>query len=111
MPLSALLRCRDLQQTRAWYEALGFNVSDSAQATLTVSLQGSQLVFTKDDLWGSEPGCSGTFYLSITDLDRYHEQVKGRTTLAWPLQDMPYGSREFGVRDCNGYYLAFSEQH
>ncbi|MFB4392075.1 MULTISPECIES: bleomycin resistance family protein [unclassified Pseudomonas] len=110
MPLSALLRCRDLQETRDWYEAIGFNVSDSAQGTLTVTLQGCRLVFTEGDLWNSEPGCSGTFYLSITDLEHYHEQVKERVILAWPLQDMPYGSREFGVRDCNGYYLAFSRQ-
>jgi len=29
---------------------------------------------------------------------------------AWQLQDMPYGSREFGVRDCNGCHLAFAQQ-
>lgn len=31
------------------------------------------------------------------------------STLTAQLQGMPYGSRKFGIEDCNGYYLAFSQ--
>ncbi|MBB4862191.1 putative glyoxalase superfamily protein PhnB [Pseudomonas nitritireducens] len=110
MPLTVLLRCHDLELTRAHYrDVLGFSVEDSAQGTLTVQLQDCRLLFTVDDLWSAGVGSSGTLYLQISGVDRYFEQVKDQAQIAWPLQDMTYGSREFGVRDCNGYHLAFAQ--
>jgi len=46
----------------------------------------------------------------VPDVDAYYATVKDAASVAWPLQDMPYGSREFGVVDCNGYHLAFQQQ-
>lgn len=111
MSLTSLLRCHDLEATRRFYQSvLGFSIRDTAQGTLTVEYQGGVLIFTTGDLWGQAPGCSGTFYFTVSDVDAYFAQVQHQVTLAWPLQDMPYGSREFGIRDCNGYHLAFQQQ-
>ncbi|MDN6858994.1 bleomycin resistance family protein [Pseudomonas sp. CAN2814] len=110
MPLTLLLRCHDLDLTREHYrDTLGFSVSDSAEGTLTVQLQDCRLLFTAHDLWSAAVGSSGTLYFQIVDVEGYFEQVKDHAQIAWPLQDMPYGSREFGVRDCNGYHLAFAQ--
>jgi len=110
MPLTPLLRCHDLKLTREHYrDVLGFSVTDSADGTLTVQLQDCRLLFTEQDLWGGEVRCSATLYLNLTDVQRYYDTVKAQAQIAWPLQDMPYGSREFGVRDCNGYHLAFAQ--
>nr|WP_225933192.1 hypothetical protein [Pseudomonas maumuensis] len=54
---------------------------------------------------------AGTFYLVIEDVEGYYAKVREQADIAWPLQDTTYGSCEFGVRDCNGYYLAFSQRH
>ncbi|WP_447750148.1 VOC family protein [Pseudomonas nicosulfuronedens] len=109
MPLTLLLHCHDLDLTREHYrDSLGFAVSDSAEGTLTVQLEDCRLLFIARDLWGCEVGCSGTVYLQLADVRRYYDTVKDRAQIAWPLQDMPYGSQEFGVRDCNGYHLAFA---
>ncbi|MDM0013936.1 bleomycin resistance family protein [Variovorax sp. J22P168] len=111
MALTPLLRCADIGQTRDFYaRVLGFAVADSAQGTLTVELHGSRIVFTAGDLWKSDPTLSGTLYITVPDVDGYHAAVTALVPLAWPLQDMPYGSREFGVADCNGYLLAFQQQ-
>jgi uncharacterized glyoxalase superfamily protein PhnB len=110
MPLTLLLRCNDLDSTRQYYhDVLGFTVIESAQSTLTVTREDCRITFTQQDLWGNSIGCSGTIYCAIKQVDRYYDVVKGKADIAWPLQDMPYGSREFGVRDCNGYYLAFAQ--
>ncbi|HEF4760163.1 TPA: bleomycin resistance family protein [Pseudomonas putida] len=110
MPLTLLLRCNDLDRTRQYYhDTLGFTSVESAQATLTVLLQDCRITFTEQDLWGSPVACSGTIYCAIKQVDHYYDVVKDKVDIAWPLQDMPYGSREFGVRDCNGYYLAFAQ--
>lgn len=51
-----------------------------------------------------------TIYLTVPDADGFFASIKDTTSVTWPIQDMPYGSREFGIRDCNGYYLAFQQQ-
>jgi hypothetical protein len=34
---------------------------------------------------------------------------QGRVPFVWGPEVMDYGMREFGIRDPNGYYLAFTE--
>jgi predicted enzyme related to lactoylglutathione lyase len=112
MSLAALLRSTDLAATRDFYASiLGFAVSDSAEGTLTVERHGGKLIFTALDLWNRPPGLSGTLYFSVPDVEAYYDQIKGETSIAWPLQRMPYGSYEFGVVDCNGYTLAFQQRN
>ena len=109
MPLNTLLRCHDLVATADYYrDILGFRVTESAQSTLTVHLEDCCLIFTAENIWNRPVAFSGTLYCAITDVEAYYRSVSDKATIAWPLQDMPYGSKEFGVQDCNGYYLAFT---
>lgn len=111
MPLTILLRSSDLEETRQFYQsALGFNVRDTKEGTLTVEFHGGVLIFTSGDLWEKPVGFSGTIYFTIPDVGGYFAAVKEKTAVAWPIQDTSYGSREFGVKDCNGYHLAFQQQ-
>jgi catechol 2,3-dioxygenase-like lactoylglutathione lyase family enzyme len=110
MSLTLLLRCRDLEETREFYHTvLGFHTVESAESTLTVEKEGGKLIFTTQDLWSAEPGLSGTIYFPLADVEGFWNAVKDRTPIAWPIQDMPYSAREFGLRDCNGYFLAFRQ--
>lgn len=109
MSLTLLLRTGDLTETRKFYESvLGFNAFDTAEGTLTVEKQGGKLIFT--DTWGAPDGFSGTIYFTVPDADRYFSSIQDKVDVAWPIQDMSYGSREFGIKDCNGYHLAFQQQ-
>ena len=106
-----LLRCNSIVETREFYQAqLGFSITDTAEGTLTAEKAGGKLIFTQQDLWKSSPICSGTIYFTIPDVDRYFTLVQDKVAVAWPIQNMPYGSREFGIKDCNGYTLAFQQQ-
>ena len=110
MSLSILLRCLDVEQTRTFYESvLGFSVAATAGNTITVTKAGANLVFTKEDLWNSSPSFSGTIYITVADVDQYFSSIACNATVAWPLQSMPYGSREFAITDCNGYLIAFQQ--
>ncbi|GLS05586.1 hypothetical protein GCM10007860_27430 [Chitiniphilus shinanonensis] len=110
MPQTVLLRCHDLETTRRYYqETLGFHARPTAAGTLTVERDGNSMIFTTEDLWGKPPGLSGTIYFTLADVDGYFAEIKDRVVVAWPVQNMPYGSREFGIEDCNGYYLAFQQ--
>lgn len=111
MGLSVLLRCIDLETTRDFYQSvLGFENTTAQENTLSVSKGGACLVFTAQDLWKLEPRLSGTIYITVADVDAYFAAIKEGVTVAWALQDMPYGSREFAIVDCNGYLLAFQQE-
>ena len=58
---------------------------------------------------GGTPSFTGTLYIDMDGVEEFYEEVKDRVELVWPLDVMDYGTREFGVRDPNGYILAFSE--
>jgi catechol 2,3-dioxygenase-like lactoylglutathione lyase family enzyme len=63
MSLTILLRCRDLEETRQFYQSvLGFNVRDTAEGTFTAEQHGGTLIFTSGDLWERPPSFSGTIY-------------------------------------------------
>ena len=109
MPLTLLLRTVNLEETRNFYASvLGFEAFDTAEGTLTVEKHGGRLIFT--ELFGVPDGFSGTIYFTVPDADHYFASIQHKVDVTWPLQNMPYGSREFGIKDCNGYQLAFQQQ-
>ena len=111
MSLTLLLRCNEISTTRQFYrDVLGFQVTHTAQDTLTAEYSGARLVFTASDFWQSTPFFSGTIYFEVEDLETFYASVEGSPNISWALQDMPYGSREFGIKDCNGYFLAFRQK-
>jgi hypothetical protein len=107
--MSLLLRCADLTRTRTFYSSvLGFAVHETAESTLTASIDSTRLIFTDQNLWHAEPAFSGTIYIALPDVEHYYALVHDKVDLRWPLHHSDYGTREFGIRDCNGYCLAFS---
>src|SRR5687768_11066119 len=111
MTINLLLKCEDLGATRAFYSRiLGFAVSDSANGTCTVQKSGGTIIFTVEDLWEGRPHCTGTIYFFVPHVDEYYNAIKDKATVQWPLQNMSHGTREFAVRDCNGYTVAFAQR-
>lgn len=110
MSITILLRCKDMAETRRFYrDVLGFPVRESAEDILTADILGGTLIFTESDLWKLAPAFSGTIYFSVRDLDALYAEMSARIQTAWGPEAMPYGSREFAVVDCNGYYIAFRQ--
>ena len=111
MPINLLLKCHDVDTTKSFYEEiLEFSVSDSDKGTCTVKKGDCSILFTQQDLWSGQPKCTGTIYLFIDDLDSYYESIRDKAIVLWELQTMPYGTREFAVKDYNEYHLAFAEK-
>jgi len=111
MTMNLLLKCHNVETTKSFYEEiLQFNVSDSANNTCTVEKGGDVLIFTEEDLWTGHPKCTGTIYFFIDELEKYYESIRDKAIVLWPLQDMPYGTREFGVKDYDEYHLAFANK-
>jgi uncharacterized glyoxalase superfamily protein PhnB len=51
---------------------------------------------------------TGGVYITIDDVDAHYERARAAgATVVMPLQDMPYGSREYGALDLEGHYWGF----
>lgn len=110
MTMNLLMKCNDLEETKSFYSnVLQFDVSDTAENTCSVQKAGGTIIFSTGNNLGDSPGMSGTIYLFLPHIDDYFNSVKNHVEVVWPLQDMSYGTREFGIKDCNGYHLAFAQ--
>lgn len=110
------LLVRDIEETQAFYESLGFAVSGfypGKQNASWIELErdGVTLQFHCQPPTGTprEPIFSGTLYFYPQNLDALLEEFRGQVEFAWGPEIMGYGMREFAVQDPNGYFLAFTE--
>lgn len=110
------LLVRDLAETLAFYERLGFRVTGggvprAAATWAEVQRDGVALQFHTEPPCGTPaaPVCSGTFYVYPESVAALAEEWRGLVAFAWGPEVMEYGMREFGLADPNGYYLAFTE--
>lgn len=70
------------------------------------SLGGEMAAFKKMPVGGSF-----TLYINVANLEDLYQTIKGKVTVEKPLYDTFYGTREFAIRDCNGYMMVFAENN
>jgi catechol 2,3-dioxygenase-like lactoylglutathione lyase family enzyme len=111
-----VLKVRDLQESIDYYTRhFGFALrwradNDGGGENCLMELDSLALLFSTGSHLGGDPQFTGTLYVHMEDVESIYEKVKDSVLLAWPLEIMEYGQKEFGVRDCNGYCLAFAEE-
>ena len=52
-----------------------------------------------------KPILTGSIYMYVENVEEFWQKLKDKVEIVYPLEDMIYGMREFGIRDCNGYIL------
>ncbi len=110
---------RDLQRSTAFYEMLGFEFKKripgvSATAYLNwfwIELLLEDKIVTdefKEDVKATSKGAGQYIHISVGNVDDYYKNLleKGLKPLGEP-QDYPWGSREFVIKDPDGYKLVF----
>jgi len=54
-------------------------------------------------------GGSFTLYIDVDNVEGLYEAIKEKAAVEKALFDTFYGTREFVIRDCNGYMMVFAE--
>ena len=55
------------------------------------------------------PTLSGFLYVYPDNVNEAWDALKDKAEVAWPIQNMEHGMREFALKDCNGYTLVFGK--
>jgi uncharacterized glyoxalase superfamily protein PhnB len=111
-----VLRVADLQKAVDWYaHILGFEVvwrapGDGGGENCLLHAGPVDVLLSTGAHLGGPPALTGTLYFDVEGVDELFARIKDRVEVVWPLEDQEYGMREFGVRDCDGYLLAFAEE-
>lgn len=110
-----VLRVTDLSRAIDWYTGiLGFELcwrspNDGGGENCRLKAGQSSLLLSTGSHLKNEPGLSGTLYFETSGVRELYERIRDKVDIVWPLEQMDYGSVEFGIRDPDGYSLAFSE--
>jgi uncharacterized glyoxalase superfamily protein PhnB len=113
--VTPVLKVADLQRAVGFYTTvLGFSVAwrednDGGGENAMLRAGATSLLLSTGPHLGEKPQFTGTLYFDVTGVRDFFEQVKEKVEVVWPLEAMEYGQREFGIRDLDGYTLAFAE--
>jgi uncharacterized glyoxalase superfamily protein PhnB len=117
LEINPVLYTPNIEATIKFYkDTLGFSLDwnekdDSGETNVAQFKAGSvSFMITDGDFLGDEPAFSGTIYFYMTGVEEYYDKVKDKAAILWDLQDMYYGTKEFGIKDINGYTFAFAEK-
>jgi len=111
-----VLRVADMQRSVDFYtRVLGFrscwrSPGDGDGENCMIQSGRVEVLLSTGSHLGKAPGFAGTLYFNMDGVADFYARVKDQVEIAWPLENMDYGTREFGIHDPDGYLLAFSEE-
>ena len=120
--LSPNIFVNDMSETIEFYKTLGFQLIMSvpeggSDLVWAMMMNGSiNLMFQTFASLGEElpeisrqNGGSLLFYIKLTGLLAFFDEIKEKVTVLKGLEKTFYGATEFSIRDNNGYVLTFAE--
>lgn len=113
--LRPMLTTDKLKETIAFYvDNLGFECEEFNDewgwASISKDDVGLMLARPNEHTEFGEPQFTGSFYFTTDDVDSLWEQLKGKASVCYGIENFPYGMREFAVFDNNGYLLQFGTE-
>jgi len=110
-----VLKVADMHRAVDFYTSvLGFTIcwqagNDGGGENCMLAAGTTNLLLSTGSHLGDKPHFTGTLYFNMVGVRDFFEKVKQKAQIVWPLETMDYGQTEFGIRDCDGYTLAFAE--
>ena len=116
---ASILLVKDVTVSAEWYrDKCGFTIQNYygyPPAFCIISRDGYCLMFAKCPAEKIVPNWknvqkTSNVYFWVDDVETlYKEFVSGGATIDWDLCIQPYGVKEFGINDPDGYDIAFGE--
>ncbi len=121
--LTPNLMVKDVNRTIAFYkELLGFELNQTVPETgqfewASMKCGEVEIMFQAESslaqdipaLKEMDIGGSLTFYIQMAGIEELYGKVRDNVAIVQDMHTTFYGTRQFTIRDCNGYLLAFAE--
>lgn len=112
--LSPMLFAPDIQVTIEFYQTvLGFKLDsawpEESPTWCSLDRGAVHIMFYSDEHQKTPPEMTGHLYLYCKNVSALHNSIKDKVEVLWGPEVFHYGMREFAIKDCNGYTLAFGE--
>ena len=110
-----VLKVSDMQKSVDFYTGvLGFTVAwraanDGGGENCMLLAGAANLLLSTGSHLGDRPQFTVTLYFHMSGVQEFFERVRHKAEVVWPLEVMDYCQKEFGIRDGDGYTLAFAE--
>ncbi len=122
------LHVDDFEKVKEFYGKLGFEVvwerkSEGFKGYLIIKKEdnilcfwaGNEMVWEQDYFKqypkDSKKGYGTELVLMVIDLEGFYNEVKDKIKIFEPLQDRPWGLKDFRIEDPFGFYLRFTTLH
>jgi len=106
-----MIHVPDVKAAVEWYESIGFNVLATYEDSFAVVSYGAGWVYFSE---GGKPSAAERrevdLYVRVDDVQEVYDRVKERVAIHIDLNDTFYGTREFIIRDLNGFWITFGQQ-
>jgi len=112
--LIPMLRTWDLRASIAFYtEVLGFEHESSSEDSSWAALgrDGIEVMLAAPNHHEGDIKAvfTGSLYFRTDQVDALWGEFSGKARVCYPIESFPYGMREFGIYDNNGYLLQFGQ--
>lgn len=111
-----MIHVPDVNATAQWYVSLGFEIrgtnrecESGAIDWALLRLGESEIMLSAGGRASSEPRREFDLYIHVEDVNASRECLDGKAEIVEDLHDTFYGSREFIIRDCNGFWITFGQ--
>ena len=107
------LRVSDMERSVRFYvDVLGFTCGMQTPSDSNLYRDQVRIMLGAPNAHGPRtgPGFTGQLYIHLDapeEVDALWSKIRDRVDVVYAPEDFEYGMREFGVRDDNGYSLAF----
>lgn len=122
------LQVPDFEKVKDFYGKLGFEIMwerkpEGFKGYLVIKLEnnllcfwaGNENVYEQDYFKkfpkGTPRGYGVELVLMVSDLEKYYESIKNKIEVFEPLQERPWGLKDFRIADPFGFYLRFTSLH
>lgn len=111
--ISVIIYSLKVEESVHFYEKLGFELMDKIGDFDWVSMHfdSVRLMISKPNahLSFERAQFTGSIYIEVSNANSLWDKVNSWATIEYPIEDFPYGMREFAIRDLNGYLIQFGE--
>ena len=111
--LAPILTTSNMRRSVRFYvDVLGFTCGMQTPGYSNLYRDAVRIMLAAPNEHGEWKGASftGQLYIGLEtaeEVDALWREVKDRVDVIYAVDDFEYGAREFGIRDDNGYHLAF----